>query len=348
MDSTWKIRYKTLKAYACYNRNEEIRMDSSSGGVFSALAMYCLRHGGVVYGVAISDDCYSAEFVSVTDPAGLCRLRGSKYLQAKAGDVHRQVKDDLESGKMVLFSGTGCQVNGLKGFLGKEYGSLLCVDVICHGVPSPALWKKYAQYQEQKNGGKLKRVDFRCKEDGWVGFGMKVDMEGGSGGMGKSIYSSKDEDPYMQMFLRDVCLRPSCYSCRAKRTRRSDLTIADFWGVDQVAPEMNDNKGTSLVLVRTEFGEKFLGEISEELRLKEVAYEDGVRHNLAECQSAAKPAQRAAFFPDMRNMSFEELEKKYAAPAKTAILKKWKRKLKKILSYILKNSENLPGGKAVR
>ena len=125
-----------------YNMNQEVRLSSSSGGMFSLLAEGVLSQNGVVYGVKMSDDCYSAEFIRIVDATKFVWLRGSKYLQARVGDAYKKVKDDLLSGKRVLFSGTGCQVNGLKNFLGKEYDNLLCVDVICHGAPSPALWKK--------------------------------------------------------------------------------------------------------------------------------------------------------------------------------------------------------------
>lgn len=147
---------KSLKAYACYNTDRYLRLSSSSGAVFSSLAEFVFEQNGVVYGVAMSEDCYSAEFISVTNREGLLRLRGSKYMQAKVGDTFKKVKEDLLSGKIVLFTGTGCQVNGLKAFLNRNYENLICVDVICHGVPSPALWKKYVLYQEEKNGGKIK------------------------------------------------------------------------------------------------------------------------------------------------------------------------------------------------
>lgn len=165
-DETMKLERQALKTYACYNIDKGVRLSSSSGAVFSLLAEYVLEQHGVVYGVAMSEDCYSAEFISVTCKEQLTKLRGSKYLQAKVGDSYKRVKEDLVSGTPVLFSGTGCQVNGLKSFLGKEYENLICVDVICHGAPSPALWQKYATYQEQKNGGKLKGINFRCKDDG--------------------------------------------------------------------------------------------------------------------------------------------------------------------------------------
>ena len=321
----------TPKVYACYNENENKRLASSSGAIFSSLAEFVLEKQGCVYGVKMSDDCYSAEFTRVTEISELSSLRGSKYLQAKVGNTFKAVKDDLLAGRNVLFSGTGCQVNGLKSFLGKEYDNLICVDVICHGVPSPALWKKYAEYREKQNGGKLKHINFRSKDVGWIDFGMKEALGDKSQGDTKQLYVSKDKDPYMQMFLRDYCLRPSCYECVAKKVKKADLTIADFWGINNVAPEMNDGKGTSLVLIRTEKGNRIFENISNELKIKEVTYEDGVKCNPAEFKSCDRPAQRDTFFGDMNAMEFADLEKKYASPIKISFFTRVKRKVKRIV-----------------
>lgn len=313
-----------MKVFACYNTNEEVRMKSSSGGIFSILAEKVLSDDGIIYGVAMSEDCYSAEFIRVTDKRDLLKLRGSKYLQARVGKTFLNVKKDLQDGRKVLFSGTGCQVNGLKSFLTEEYENLICVDVICHGVPSPALWEKYVKYQESKYG-KLKTVNFRCKESSWTDFGMKEDM----------VYISKDTDAYMQMFLRDYSLRPSCYSCVAKKDKMSDLTIADFWGIESVAPEMNDDRGTSLVLLRTEKGHEIFSQIEKEIKLKEVSYQDAVRGNPSEYLSVQKPKERANFFLDMNTMKFEDLEKKYAVPIPLSFLSKSKKQIKKILKKLV-------------
>lgn len=286
---------KPEKVYACYNKNKDVRLSSSSGAVFSSLAEYVLNREGIVYGVAMSEDCYSAEFIAVTDRSGLTKLRGSKYLQAKVGDTFKKVKIELQTGKLVLFTGTGCQVNGLKKFLGKDYDNLICMDVICHGAPSPALWKKYAEYQEKKNCGKLKGINFRCKDDSWTDFGMKEVLADIPQGKAKQLYISKDIDPYMQMFLRDYCLRPSCYECAAKKEKMSDLTVADFWGIKEAAPEMNDGLGTSLVLIRTKKGQEIFNDISCEMKLKEVTYEAGVKGNPAEYKSCERPSRRDTF-----------------------------------------------------
>ncbi len=325
-----------IKVYAGYSKNQDVRMSSSSGAVFSSLAGYVFKQQGIVYGVKMSEDCYSAEFTRVSDSERLVKLRGSKYLQAKVGNTYKQVKEDLLADKLVLFSGTGCQVNGLKAFLGKEYSNLLCVDVICHGAPSPALWRKYAEHQEQKIGGKLKGINFRCKDDSWIDFGMKEICKSIPEGETKKLYISKDKDAYMQMFLRDYCLRPSCYECTAKKVKMSDLTIADFWGINDVATEMNDGNGTSLILIRTDAGRKIFEKIAADFQLKEVSYEDGVRSNPAEYKSCARPMQRNTFFDDMQSMSFEELEKKYAAPIKVPFKTRVKRKMKNIIKAMLR------------
>lgn len=324
-----------MKVYACYNINKDVRMSSSSGAVFSSLADATLKKQGIVYGVEMSEDCYSAKFTRVTDAAGPVRLRGSKYLQAKVGSTFKQVKEDLSLGKQVLFSGTGCQVNGLKKFLGKEYNNLICVDVICHGAPSPALWRKYAEYQEKQNGGKLKGINFRCKDYSWADFGMKEVLKDIPDGKDKKLYISKDKDPYMQMFLRNYCLRPSCYNCIAKKFKTSDLTIADFWGINDVAPEMNDGNGTSLILIRTDKGSEVLESVCKELKLKEVSYEAGVKGNPSEYKSCTRPLQRDTFFHDMYVMSFEDLEKKYILPVKVTIRSRVKRKIKVMIKYVL-------------
>ncbi len=324
-----------IKVYAGYNIDISIRMCSSSGAVFTLLAEQTLLEQGVVYGVKMSEDCYSAEFTRVTDKEDLIWLQGSKYLQAKVGNTYKQVKKDLISGKTVLFSGTSCQINGLKYFLGKDYENLLCVDVICHGAPSPALWREYAMYQEKKNGGKLKSINFRCKDNSWIDFGMRKVIKKIPQGEYKKLCISKDKDSYMLMFLRDYCLRPSCYECVAKTAKMSDLTIADFWGINQVASEMNDGNGTSLILLRTEKGCKAFESVSKNMQVKEVSYADGVRENPAEYRSCIRPSQRDTFFNDMNSMPFEEMEKKYVTPIRATETSGIKTKIKIILRNIL-------------
>lgn len=320
-----------ISTYAAYAINDKLRMNSSSGAIFSILAEYILRKGGVVYGVTMSKDCKSGEFIRVTDKVNLSKLRGSKYLQAKVDRTYQKVKLDLESRKVVFFTGTGCQVNGLKLFLGKSYDNLLCVDFICHGVPSPGLWRKYVESIEKHNNAQLVNVNFRCKDRSWFDFGMKkIDSKH------KAIYVSKDRDPYMLMFLRDYCLRPACYECVAKNYKSADLTLADFWGIDRVAPKLNDGKGISLVLVRTEKGKKLFKESGSDLVTKNVSYEDGVNGNRAEYSSTKRPVERDCFFNDMSNLNFQQLKAKYAVPTPIPFKNKVKKSIKKMMKFILK------------
>ena len=308
-----------MKTYAAIYNNNEIRENSSSGGIFSALA----EKFDVVYGVAMTDDCYGAEMIRVE--GDISPLRGSKYFQAKVGDTFKQVKKDLEEGRKVLFSGTGCQINGLSMFLGKEYSNLFLLDIICHGTPSPKLWREYVAYQEKQHG-KLESVNFRCKDDSWIDFGMKENQ----------LYISKDTDSFMRMFLRNYCLRPACYDCHAKHYKKSDMTIADFWGIENVAPEMNDGRGTSLVIIRTEKGQELFESIKNELKWKEVSYEEGIKGNPSEYSSVARPQLRDTFFTDLEKLPFEEMEKKYAADIKVSFPRKVGRKIKRTIKKILR------------
>ncbi len=302
-----------MKTYAAIYRNE-IREKSSSGGVFSVFA----SQFDVVYGVAMTDDCYEAEMIRVEQD--ISPLRGSKYVQAKLGDSFKRAREDLCQGKNVLFSGTGCQINGLINFLGKEYDNLICVDVVCHGVPSPKLWRGYVEFQENKHG-KLKEINFRAKEENWKKYGMKENQ----------LYIPRGKDPFMNMFLDDFCLRPSCYNCRAKQHRLSDISIADFWGIENLAPEMDDGMGTSLIIVRTERGQKLFDNIKRKLDWKEMDYSIAVRENPAEYCSVQRPPQRESFFSDLQSHSFNYMIKKYAPDTKRIVIRTLWRRIKSFM-----------------
>ena len=313
-----------MKAYAAFYDNE-IRLSSSSGGLFSLLA----SNFDVVYGVAMTDDCYGAEFYRVEDD--ISKLRGSKYIQARVGDTFNRVKKDLADGKKVLFSGTGCQINGLSMFLGRECNNLFLLDVVCHGVPSSMLWKNYVEYQEKKHG-KLESVNFRCKDNNWTDFGMEEN----------NLYIPKDKDPYMIFFLKNLSLRPSCYECHAKYYKKADMTIADFWGIESIAPELNDGKGTSLVITRTEKAQELFDLLKDNLKWKEVSYEDGVKYNTPEYKSVIKPKRRDDFYKDVNSMCFSKLVNKYVYGP---LWKKIGRKLKNaIKANIFPAAVNVWGG----
>ena len=237
------------KVFAAINPDEKIRRHSSSGGAFSALSELVLQSGGVVFGAAF-DKKFHVVHKSARSLEELENLRGSKYTQSQIGDVYRQVKDALKETK-VLFSGTPCQCAGLRHYLGKDYDNLLTVDIICHGTPPPALWEKYID--EIATAHDITRVNFRSKRRGWQVSHLKITFAD-QGAYLKPVA----EDFYGKLFLNGLSERPSCYTCKFKFPNvQSDLTLGDAWGIQKYAPEMFDNRGTSLVILHTMKGEKF-------------------------------------------------------------------------------------------
>lgn len=247
--------------YVAYAKDHDIRMNSSSGGIFSKLAEKFMG-GGTVYGAAFDDD-HLVHHISIDQPKDLPLLRGSKYLQSRTEHSFADVEIDLKNGKSVFYSGTACQIAGLKMFLGKDYDNLYTVNVLCHGTPSPKLWKKYLSELEKKYGSSVEQVLFRKKKYGWKNYSVSLLFADGT-----EYENVFFKDIYMQMFLKDICLRPSCHQCRFKgMDRPSDLTLGDCWGIQDHMPEMDDDKGTSVILVHTEKGQKWLDLISSELEI---------------------------------------------------------------------------------
>lgn len=242
--------------YAAINNDETVRVQSSSGGVFTLIAESVLDRGGVVFGVCFDKDWNVIHDYTETKE-GLARFRGSKYVQSYLGNIFSQVKTFLNSGREVLFSGTPCQVAGLKNYLRKPYPNLLTVDLVCHGVPSPDVWRKYLQetickaYGIKKNknfvnpGDYISGISFRSKDMGWKKYTIKIVFRNG-----KLETMPFFENIYMNAFLSDLSLRPSCYACPTKlHNIQSDITLADFWGVNEINPEIDDDKGCGLILI---------------------------------------------------------------------------------------------------
>ena len=242
------------------NRDEAVRSTSSSGGTFFELAKATISRGGIVYGCAL-DEKLVARHIGVETVEGLSALKGSKYVQSDVGTTYREAKKQLIEGREVLYSGTPCQIAGLKNYLGKEYDNLLLVDVLCHGVPSPGVFEDYLGYLADKFGSKPVSVNFRNKEKSWKRLYFEVKFENG-----KRYFTFCGYDRYMSMFLNNISLRPSCYDCRFTTVnRQGDITLGDFWGIGRKYPERDDDKGISLIIVNTEKGEKAYGEIAERM-----------------------------------------------------------------------------------
>lgn len=303
---TAPVRNHIPEAYGMKAFDNQIVENSSSGGVFSLLAGKFIEAGGVVYGAAMTDDVRGAQHIRVSSVEELSLLRGSKYLQSEMKDCYRQIKEDLNRGKKVLFSGVPCQINGLNLYLNRSFENLFCVEVICHGVPSPLLWKKYIEKLESDFKAKVSSVNFRKKKHSWNKFGLLVKGEN------ISQYKSLDQDSYLQMFLKNYCLRPSCYACNAKNIESmADITIADFWGVQNVVPEMDDDMGTSLVLIQSCKGKELFEKIKGLAMYKLVDFDRSIQSNPAYYKSALKPEKREVFFEDLNTYGYNCVARKY-------------------------------------
>ena len=319
------MRFDKPKVYAAKHCDFDTRMSSRSGGVFSALSDVVLEQNGVVYG-CIFDEDLQVIHARATSKDTRDKMRGSKYAQSNLRDTFRHVKEDLDSGLAVLFSGTTCQVDGLLHFLGKGYENLITVDILCHGVPSPALYTSYLSWQEKRHSSKIVKMDFRNKKD----FGWNEHVETLVFENGKTINART----YAKLYYKHTMLRPSCYSCPYKKiTRPSAITIADYWGINKAAPGFDDNNGVSLVLVNTEEGSEICERIREKLDVVETRIEDSMQHPLI--GNFKIPENREQFWQDYQNKSFGELARKYGGRNFKGAINALKRYRKDKIKFVL-------------
>lgn len=278
-----------LKALAV--RSESHVRTSSSGGVFPALAEKVIEQGGVVFGALMGSDhivCHE-EAETMQQVARMC---GSKYVQSDLYSTYADAKDYLEAGRKVLFSGTPCQIAGLKKFLGGEYEGLLTIDTACHGVPSPGLWKMYLDALQQRTKTEISSVEFRNKTRSW----RRYDFVCKDSSQHECIHTRAEDDPYMALFMQDMTLRPSCYDCHARSGRSgSDLTLADLWSVAKSVPELDDDRGVSGVIVNTEKGDAYISEIELDFT-KEVPPQAVKAENGGFAERITVPEKREEFF----------------------------------------------------
>ena len=293
-------------AYAAVNRFDGTRKASSSGGIFSLLAEYVLGQNGVVFGAAFNDG-FSVVHISAEDEQGIALLRGSKYVQSDTGDSFSRAKQFLDGGRTVLFTGTPCHIAALTAFLGRPYPNLITQDVICHGTPSPAVWKEYLKYRSALAGSEIAEVCFREKLDKKNSTSVYFRFKNGA----EYIKTPHGRDDFMKLFLYNKCLRPSCHHCKFKGLRRSDITLADFWGIGAVAPEMNDKKGVSLVLANTPKGEEILTAVRNNLTLKKVGFKRSLIKNPSYFHSALPHPARKRFMKDFRLKPFKRVLKRH-------------------------------------
>ena len=321
------VSSETVAAYAGYTPDDELRQVSSSGGLFSVLARTIMKQGGAVAGAAFDED-FSVRHVLVEKQEDLRRLRGSKYVQSRMEDTYIRVRQLLKQGRPVLFTGVACQVAGLRTFLGKEYDNLYTVDVLCHGVPSPKVWQKYLAEQERRYSAKTVDVSFRHKRMGWKSFSMVLDFDNQ-----KQYQETLNLDPYMRLFLANICLRPSCHSCRFKDfPRPADLTIGDAWGIGKHMPELDDDRGTSVVLVNSPKGRQLWDTVVGGLVYKPGQLDTLLPKDADSRRSVRPHSNRSRFFAALdQGQSLEQLVKLTRKSTYRRLLSVAKRTAKRLL-----------------
>lgn len=238
-------------AYVVRHKDLNVRIHSRSGGLFTALSDYVFNQGGVIYGCVLNED-FLAVHERAVDKETRDKMRGSKYIQSNMGQVIRQLMKDIADGKLVLFTGTTCQVAAVKAMFEVTPEKLVLMEVVCHGVPSPMIWKKYIERNEKRFSGNCDSAEFRNKIDiGWRAHVETLNIEN------KGSKSKISQEYFRALFYRHNILRPACYQYPYKSLNRvADISIADCWEVEKAAPQMDDNKGVSLILVETEKGER--------------------------------------------------------------------------------------------
>lgn len=316
------------ETYAALNRDIDQRLQSSSGGIFIVLAQRIISKGGVVYGAVFTPD-WMVEHRRAENMADVYPMMGSKYLQSDLKMSYRNVLADLKDGRDVLFTGTPCQVSGLKKFLKKDFTKLLTIEVICHGVPSPASWASYLS----KITGPIESIRFRDKTQGWKNFRFTIHTlnTSDSNKTDTLVNETFGANLFMKAFLRNWNLRPSCYDCKSKDGHsQADLTIGDFWGIEKTNILPDDDRGVSCIICRSRYGLDFINDCRDKLKLIEAPYSTVVAGNpsveksviLTDC---AKRFQRLfpnkGFYEMMNTLEHPSLWRKGIAYIKRKLIK---------------------------
>ncbi len=295
------------ECYATKNKDESVRLKSSSGGMFYEFAKHTISKGGTVYGAAL-DSTLNVVHKRIDTIEEISKLMGSKYVQSDVKDAYKDVKQDLEQEKIVLFTGTPCQIVALKVYLGKEYKNLYLQDFVCHGVGSKKILDKHIQEVKQEAElYNITNINFRDKISGWKKFSLSIKAK--QGDYAKDL----SNDNFMKTFLKNLCLRESCYKCKYKgKNRMSDITLADFWGVDKVVSDFDDDKGVSAVIINTGKGKELFENIKNNIITSKVEYEDISRNNICLENPPIYNRHRPDFIKDIESgIKLSEIKEEY-------------------------------------
>lgn len=308
-------RYDVPLVYAAYTKDDCIRLDSTSGGIHSTLANYIYGINGFVGGAIYNDD-HSVSHIVSNNPSDLVKIRSSKYLQSSLEGQFRQIKELLNNNQTVLYCGTPCQIQGLYKLLGKDYDNLITCDFICRGVNSPKVFAKYMEMLERQYGSKATKIKFKNKKWGWHNFSLRVNFANG-----QEYCKDRYHDPFFVGYLQSGCFtRPACYECKFKGfPQKSDITLADFWGIEKLDKSMDQDKGTSLVLINSDKGWNLFNAIMQQIVCKEFSMNEAGLENPAIFESLKiKYGNRNLFFEDLDKLPFDEVaDKHFPMPPKT-------------------------------
>jgi len=311
---------KEMQYYYAVKHDNEIRKNSSSGGMFTALSDYILEHNGFVVGAALNRD-FKVSHIIINDINGRNNLRGTKYVQSDLNRIFRKIKEKLLEGNIVLYVGTPCQVDGLNLFLEEKYDNLITCDVLCHGAPSPKVFKSYLEYIQKKIKDNLIEYSFRDKAQGWRGYTVKAKFEK------KELKNNLWLRSFNYLFSQNYINRPACLHCKYTTFKRvSDITIGDYWGIERFYPDFEDKLGVSLVIINTKKGREIFDIISKNIDKIEIKKEEAIQNSLS------KPApfnkKRHNFWEEYLNISYEKAIKKYGEYNIKGFIKDLVRKIK--------------------
>lgn len=295
------------KAYVIQHKDDTVRMRSTSGGAFTLISSYVLELGGAVFGASYGHD-FEVSHCMVETYEDLVRLNNSKYVQSRIGDSFQKCKKLLKEGRMVCFSGTPCQIKGLKNYLMHNYDNLVTVDFVCRGVPSPGLFEKYVAYMRHKGNSGISDITFRNKSYGYAGSTMQVQYANG-----KKDRDSIAAKSFRRAYFTGICSRRSCYDCAFRNTDRySDFTLFDVWHIGKYEPSWNDDKGTSGIIVHTRRGEEILDAVKCRCRISSVDMENLIgADGIMFYSNPPQHKEREKFCKDIYNMPYDKLIKKY-------------------------------------
>lgn len=307
-------KYKqTDEIYACWQLDGKKRFEATSGGTFMTIAEKFITDGGVVYGAAF-DDAFEVKHIRVDNINDLIRLRGSKYVQSTTSGIFESVKADLQNDIRVLFSGTPCQVSALKNYLGKDFEGLYTIDIVCHGVPSPRVFKDYLTVIKNKYEEGIASISFRYKKPCWSVFSMRIQFTDG-----QKYIANKFKDPFLYFFLAeggDLTLRKSCFQCRFTSPERDgDITLGDFWGITaERYSQRGIEKGVGLMLVNSKKGSELFNNISNQLYVEKRDWSDAHRSNKSFSAPWKQPEKFNQFWDYYNKNGFERSANKFCDP----------------------------------